>query len=224
VTSFTVPPTTTFSTPPVSFIHRRSTRKGKEKAVEGGDEGGVVSSEAQVAETPRITMVGLERGPGVEEAQAGKVIWLWRDDDEEHTMLTVCLLSSHDGAHLQFDDRIHTIFHLPDSWEDACLLVTASGNTIFLSHDLSPHELPMERFELSAVAAAGLDLSSGVRWTMVDEDGKWVHLRLKRDEQTVELLKSGCLAGVGKLTGLVVSDQGVISAVGTCRCIHAAPC
>ena len=75
--SFTVPPSTVFSSAPVSFY---SKAKGK---ANGMDVDEVVSG------PERITAVVLEKGEGVTKETKRKVIWAWTGDEEARRSITV---------------------------------------------------------------------------------------------------------------------------------------
>lgn len=76
VTTYTVPPSTSFNTAPVSFYppsRHSSKAEGKQKA------DGHHAQEEGSGE--RITVVGVQRGEGVKKEQEGKVIWAWRGEE-----------------------------------------------------------------------------------------------------------------------------------------------
>jgi hypothetical protein len=75
--SFTVPPSTVFSSAPVSFYS-----KAKGKASEGMDIDGHLGSE-------RITAVVLEKGEGVTKETRRKVVWAWTGDEEARRVIEV---------------------------------------------------------------------------------------------------------------------------------------
>jgi hypothetical protein len=75
--SFTVPPSTIFSSAPVSFYS-----KAKGKANEGMDVDGLDEAE-------RITAIVLEKGEGINKETRRKVIWAWTGDEEARRVITV---------------------------------------------------------------------------------------------------------------------------------------
>lgn len=78
--SFTVPPSTVFSSAPVSFYS-----KAKGKASEGMD------VDVDVTQPERITAIALEKGEGITKETKRKVIWAWTGDEEARRTITVCL-------------------------------------------------------------------------------------------------------------------------------------
>ena len=97
MTSFTVPPSTIFSTSPVSF-YTKSQAKAKGKA--NGDEGMDVdeATESALGGPERITAIALEKGEGVTKENKRKVIWAWTGDEEARRTIVVSnLLLCHPG-------------------------------------------------------------------------------------------------------------------------------
>jgi hypothetical protein len=88
MTSFTVPPSTVFSSTPVSF-YCKSQAKAKGKA--NGDEGMDVDETTDLATggLERITAVVLEKGEGVTRDNKRKVIWAWTGDEEARRTIVV---------------------------------------------------------------------------------------------------------------------------------------
>jgi len=78
--SFTVPPSTVFSSAPVSFY---SKAKGK---ANGMDVDEVVPG------PERITAIVLEKGEAVTKETKRKVIWAWTGDEEARRTITVSLI------------------------------------------------------------------------------------------------------------------------------------
>lgn len=94
-TSYTVPPTTSFSSRPLSFIPSNSPGliKGKGKASpqdEDAEMSSSIATEDAVETGPRrTTLVGVE---SAEKGKGGKrsgEIWCWRGDDDEKTVIHV---------------------------------------------------------------------------------------------------------------------------------------
>jgi hypothetical protein len=88
MTSFTVPPSTVFSSTPVSF-YCRTQAKAKGKA--NGDEGMDVDETTDLATggLERITAVVLEKGEGLTKDSKRKVIWAWTGDEEARRTISV---------------------------------------------------------------------------------------------------------------------------------------
>jgi uncharacterized Zn finger protein len=89
ITSYTVPPSTLFSSPPISF-HYKGRGKDKAKADEG--DGMDVDTDVEAALVDqRITAVALEKGEGVSKDTARRVVWIWTGEDEDRQSVTVRL-------------------------------------------------------------------------------------------------------------------------------------
>jgi hypothetical protein len=88
MTSSTVPPSTVFSSTPVSF-YCRTQAKAKGKA--NGDEGMDVDETTDLATggLERITAVVLEKGEGLTKDSKRKVIWAWTGDEEARRTISV---------------------------------------------------------------------------------------------------------------------------------------
>ena len=88
MTSFTVPPSTVFSSTPVSF-YCKSQAKAKGKA--NGDESMDLDERAESASggSERITAITLEKGEGVTKEDKRKVIWAWTGDEEVRRTIVV---------------------------------------------------------------------------------------------------------------------------------------
>ena len=85
VTTFTVPPTTTFNTSPVSFypaLRHGAKAAGKQKAAETTD----TDEEGSSA---RITAVGVCKGEGVRGEQEGKTVWVWKGEEGVKSSINV---------------------------------------------------------------------------------------------------------------------------------------
>lgn len=96
-TSYTVPPSTIFTSHPLSFLPPpvASTEKGKGKAIpqtEDAEMSSSVDSEDAVPSGPRRTTMigvkGVEQGKG---KQSGE-IWCWRGEDDEKSIIQVSAL------------------------------------------------------------------------------------------------------------------------------------
>jgi hypothetical protein len=86
--SFTVPPSTIFSSAPVSFY---SKAKGKANGMD-------VDESASGPE--RITAIVLDNGDGITKETKRKVIWAWTGDEEARRTITVCLNHGPQEIHL----------------------------------------------------------------------------------------------------------------------------
>ena len=100
MTSFTVTPSTIFSTTPVSF-YTKSQAKAKGKA--NGDGGMDVDKamESALGGSEMITAIALEKGEGVTKENKRKVIWAWTGDEEARRTIVVkeSITSLHHIAH-----------------------------------------------------------------------------------------------------------------------------
>jgi len=76
--SFTVPPSTIFSSAPVS------TYCGKAKGKANG-----MDVDESMSGPERITAIALEKGEGVTKDTRRKVIWAWTGDEEARRVFTV---------------------------------------------------------------------------------------------------------------------------------------
>jgi len=86
--SFTVPPSTIFSSAPVSFY---SKAKGK---------GNGMDVDEAVSGPERITAVALEKGEGITKETKRKVIWAWTGDEEARRTIAVSLGHINQGLDL----------------------------------------------------------------------------------------------------------------------------
>jgi hypothetical protein len=93
-TSYTVPPSTVFTTHPLSYLppQNAGSEKGKGKAVPQEEDAEMSSSvdSAEAVETGprRTTMLGVKGT-----TKAGKPsgeIWVWRGEDDEKSIIQVC--------------------------------------------------------------------------------------------------------------------------------------
>lgn len=77
VTTFTVPPSTSFNTSPISFYptpRHGAKAAGKQKAEE--------SMQTDEEDTgARVTVVGVSKGEGVRGEQEGKTVWIWKGEE-----------------------------------------------------------------------------------------------------------------------------------------------
>jgi hypothetical protein len=84
VTTYTVPPSSSFNTTPLSFYptsRHSSKAEGKQKADDfhAQEEGS----------GQRITVIGVQRGEGVKKEQEGRVIWAWRGEEGNKSTIVV---------------------------------------------------------------------------------------------------------------------------------------
>jgi hypothetical protein len=89
MTSFTVPPSTIFSSAPVSLYYQS---KGKDKgkaSEEDVDMDGAESTRDVENVIERMTAIALEKGEGVTKETRRKVIWAWTGDEETRRTITV---------------------------------------------------------------------------------------------------------------------------------------
>ncbi len=93
--SFSVPPSTIFSTRPISFYPNAITpasRRTKEKQKARDDTRDLDGQAGDVSGHERITIIGVQKGEKVKHDHEGKVLWVWRGEDGDKEVIIVCML------------------------------------------------------------------------------------------------------------------------------------
>ncbi|WWC60934.1 uncharacterized protein I303_103510 [Kwoniella dejecticola CBS 10117] len=214
-TSFTVPPSTIFSTSPISYW--KTTTKTIPKASTSGSYNGVVEvqevmdldeneeldeageeddddedGEQMIEEKERITMVGV-----------GKEVWVWKGEDSDKNVISI-------------GKPVHSIHHLSSpTWSN--LIVTSSPTAAHLLDDsFQAHELNLP-ISAEDILTSKIITSThnAARLVMVDSDGQVSVLKLTLDDQPrVERLTEGKIAE-STLNYADISEDGVITALDT---------
>ncbi|WWD16075.1 hypothetical protein CI109_100500 [Kwoniella shandongensis] len=198
-TSYTVPPSTVFSTSPISYWTTRSPVKDTTEEMdvdeeEEEEEEEEVSAKSGKTEKERVTLVG-----------SGKEVWVWRGEEGEKEVVS---LSS----------PVHDIHHLTSS---PLPILAVSGSSKVQIHLLDPS---FKSHPVSVPTSLGLSdtvLVSRIvssteelcKLVLVDLVGKVVVLRVTYDDKRAERVSEGIIGEGKKLTFVDVSQDGVISAL-----------
>ncbi|KAK8869661.1 hypothetical protein IAR55_000229 [Kwoniella newhampshirensis] len=193
-TSYTVPPSTIFSTSPLSYW----TRASKPKAPPTDEEMDVDDEEEEekssnVTEKERVTLVG-----------SGKEVWVWRGEEGEKEVVSL-------------PTAVHAIHHLPSS---PLPVLSISGSAKLQLHlvdsTLEPHSVTVPPTGLSSTLLSSRVVSSSAescKLVLVDLAGHVAVLRISYEISQAEKISEGNVGDGERLDFADISEDGVITAL-----------
>ncbi|ORY24961.1 hypothetical protein BCR39DRAFT_545369 [Naematelia encephala] len=199
-TSFTCPPSTIFSTKPISYHSKVLNRKDKQKA----EEETLDIDMAGDTVPQRVTLVGVYGGEDV-----GDSVWVWEGEEAEKKAI-------------QLDVQLHSLHYLDRPYHPV-LAVTTKGQLIVLTSDLKPLVLPIlktKKTEFQIITAAVLkSQTDALRIVTVDIRGNVRSTLLSIDDEGARVAPGNVGSilpnnGHGRqLVSADISPEGVISAI-----------
>ncbi|WVW82925.1 hypothetical protein I302_104939 [Kwoniella bestiolae CBS 10118] len=199
-TSFTVPPSTVFSTSPISYWVTQTERAPKDQSqgvVEVSEDDMDVDAEEDEDEEEtvevreRTTLVGV-----------GKEVWRWVGEEGDKEVIEI-------------GQPIKSIHHLPSSLYPILVISSSPTDLHLLNDSFIPTHLPLSLSSTAVLTSKILSpKENSARLVIVDSEGKVTIFQLTlEDNPRVSRVSEGKIGGVGKLGCVDISDDGVISAL-----------
>jgi hypothetical protein len=203
--SFTVPPSTIFSSAPVSFY---SKAKGKANGMDVDD---------AVLGPERITAVVLEKGEGITKETKRKVIWAWTGDEEARRTITVCLCPAVYGpSDLQVKEPIHGLHRTANPSYPILAVHSAAAFSLIPGTGTKGLHAQSSDKTTTEVLASQVIFSSPehTRCLVLDVTGHWALVAIENGK--AEKQKEGEMTEDKRVLRFAsISKDGVITATGT---------
>ncbi|AAW41928.1 hypothetical protein CNB04100 [Cryptococcus deneoformans JEC21] len=195
-TSFTVPPSTVFTSSPVSFWTTK-TVSAPQANDQGGEDEGMDVDQYEGLDGPKETQIEIKER--VTAVGAGKEVWLWKGEEGEKEVIRI-------------KSQISAIHHLP-SPATPLLLISSSSQFYLLDSKLQSHSISTASLKSSELLASRVILQEtkqSVRVIVVDRTGRIEVTKIWIEDRRLERILEGKV-GNGKLVAGDVSDDGVIT-------------
>jgi len=203
--SFTVPPSTVFSSAPVSFY---SKAKGKANGMDVDE---------AVSGPDRTTAVVVEKGEGITKETKRKVIWAWTGDEEARRSITVSRSrASQTPSDSQVKESIHGLHRTANPSYPILAVHSASAFSLIPGAGTKALHAQSSDKTTTEVLASQVVFSSAehTRCLVLDVTGHWTLVAIENGK--AEKQKEGQLTeDKRELRFASISKDGVITATGT---------
>jgi hypothetical protein len=203
--SFTVPPSTIFSSAPVSFY---SKAKGKANGMD---------IDEAVSGPERITAVVLEKGEGITKETKRKVIWAWTGDEEARRTITVSpRLGVYGQSDIQVKEPIYGLHRTANPSYPILAVHSASAFSLIPGTGTKALHAQSSDKTTTEVLASQVIFSSPehTRCLVLDVTGHWTLVAIENGKS--EKQKEGEMTDDKRVLRFAsISKDGVITATGT---------
>ncbi|WWC69310.1 uncharacterized protein I206_103248 [Kwoniella pini CBS 10737] len=212
-TSFTVPPSTVFSTIPISYWKTTTRTVSKEKPnadtteiqevmdvdedEDLDDEEGEEEDDELIEEKERITLIGV-----------GKEVWIWKGDEGDKEIISI-------------GKSVQAIHHLTaNAWSN--LIITSNPTALhFLDESLQIHQVDLSTASIDIITSKLISKTeNSARLVMIGSQGEvYIHQLVMDSIPRADKITEGKI-GEGSFSYADISDEGVITALDSSNNLH----